>query len=130
MARSPDSLGGVGGSLADTILVPADQLLSTPLLYIDRYYPLREAEWVRLRQVSASWTAVGACMGVILTTIVPMARQYAMGASVKYETWLELAIELGLLVLAFLMSWLFDRRKRQSVRKISDYFNTGGKSNG
>jgi hypothetical protein len=122
MASAPGGSGSPRSALADTVLVSADQLLRTPLLYIDRYYPLREAEWVRLRQVSAWWTAVGAVLGFVLTTVVPMARQYVTGAGIPYESTLDLIIEAGLLVLAFLMSWVFDRRKRASVRKISDYF--------
>ena len=122
MASAPNGSGPPRGPLADTVLVPADQLLSAPLLYIDRYYPLREAEWVRLRQVSASWTAVGAVLGVVLTTVVPMGREYVIGAGISYESKLDLAIEAGLLVLAFLMSWIFDKRKRASVRRISAYF--------
>jgi len=125
MASAPNGSGAPRGALADTVLVPADQLLSTPLLYIDRYYPLREAEWVRLRQVSAWWTAVGAVLGAVLTTVVPMTRQYVTGAGIPDDAKLDLTIEAGLLVLAFLMSWVFDRRKRASVKRISDYFKKG-----
>lgn len=125
MASVPNGSGSQRRPLAETVLVSADQLLSTPLLYIDRYYPLREAEWVRLRQVSAWWTAVGAVLGVVLTTVVPLGRQYIIGTGISHESKLDLITEAGLLVLAFLMSWAFDRRKRASVSKISDYFDEG-----
>ena len=97
MASVPNGSGSQRRPLAETVLVSADQLLSTPLLYIDRYYPLREAEWVRLRQVSAWWTAVGAVLGVVLTTVVPLGRQYIIGTGISHESKLDLIIEAGLL---------------------------------
>jgi hypothetical protein len=102
--------------------VPADQLLTEPRYYIDRYYPLREAEWIVVTQWSVSATVFGTFLGLVLTSAVPMVRQMLTGMPTRREDWVDVAVEATLLLLATTGSRLLDRRKSRTRRRISDWF--------